>query len=119
MARSEIYKEIDSVYAALDWKVLVESSSEISYKNIFNLSATFQSDFKELLVQQYLFEKSFSEFEESLKRILMRTFWARCEYEIIVSSWPSREESEKKIDVFSQIEANWNIFVDYIWRHRI
>lgn len=119
MTREELIKEIGSVYSALEWKVLVNDSSKIVFKNLFQISTRFESDFKDLLSQQYTRNLSFTEFESYLRSILMRTFWARCEYEITVSSWPNKEESEEKIDVFSQIEANWNIFVDYAWRHRI
>lgn len=34
-------------------------------------------------------------------------FWARCEYEVILSSWPPRENGhEHKMDVYEQIHMN-------------
>jgi hypothetical protein len=54
--------------------------------------------------------------EERLKRLCMYYFWAKCEYEVIVSSWPPREKSEKKIDIYAQLEANWPIFKDLVFR---
>ena len=34
-------------------------------------------------------------------------FWARCEYEVILSSWPSRENGHRhKMDVYEQIHMN-------------
>lgn len=34
-------------------------------------------------------------------------FWARCEYEVILSSWPPRENGRKhKMDVYEQIHMN-------------
>lgn len=32
-------------------------------------------------------------------------FWSRCQYEIIISSWPT-QDTQKKIDVFDQIMMN-------------
>lgn len=44
-------------------------------------------------------------------------WWARCEYEIILSSWP-RGKCKEKWDIFKQIEMNidiiTNIFADAI-----
>ena len=37
----------------------------------------------------------------------MYQFWARCEYEVILSSWPSRENGYRhKMDVYEQIHMN-------------
>lgn len=34
-------------------------------------------------------------------------FWARCQYEVILSSWPPRENGRKhKMDVYEQIHMN-------------
>lgn len=54
--------------------------------------------------------------EERLKRMCMYYFWAKCEYEVIVSSWPYREGSDRKIDIYAQLEANWPIFKDLVFR---
>lgn len=44
-------------------------------------------------------------------------WWARCEYEIIVSGWPNITNS-KKIDVYDQIELNIDaittLFIEYV-----
>lgn len=48
------------------------------------------------------------EYEDIKKFILAKghyQYWARCEYEIIISDWPNQRH-EVKIDVFDQIEAN-------------
>ncbi len=54
--------------------------------------------------------------EERLKRLCMYYFWAKCEYEVIVSSWPYREGSDRKIDIYAQLEANWPVFKDLVFR---
>jgi hypothetical protein len=37
-------------------------------------------------------------------------YWARCEYEVIVSQWPPTDKSYK-LDVWEQIEANLDLIV--------
>jgi hypothetical protein len=84
---------------------------------------------------------------EVVKHILMYHYWSRCEWEIIVTDWPtniSLEEldrlnaevekykkdynrmpymltinlaTEEKIDVYSQILLNWDIFINYLWEN--
>lgn len=56
------------------------------------------------------------EFEEELGRILRYCFWSKCEYELQLFPWPSSEKDRGfKIDVWNQIEANWQRFADYVW----
>lgn len=56
------------------------------------------------------------EFEEELGRILRYCFWSKCEYELQLFPWPSSDkDSGFKIDVWNQIEANWQRFADYVW----
>lgn len=50
-----------------------------------------------------------------LKSRLMRQYWSRCEYEMIISPWPriSRDE-EIKIDIWTQLEPNLDVITDYV-----
>ena len=49
----------------------------------------------------------------------MYYYWSKCEWEIILSAWPSRKDfNEEKIDVFDQINLNWDRFADYVWENR-
>lgn len=47
--------------------------------------------------------------DEEIKNFVIKEarymFWARCEWEIIISDWPSQQTSSK-IDVYYQIESN-------------
>lgn len=90
------------------------------------------------LIYQYEIEedkpKTFDEFKEFVKKKSMRKWWARCEYEIILSPWPYisspserydkirendveawKEHWKKhlqeceKIDVFYQVEMNLDV----------
>lgn len=51
-----------------------------------------------------------------LRGIMMYYFWSKCEWETVVSTWPSNKGSAK-IDVFTQVRMNWDNFLDYIKAH--
>ena len=54
-------------------------------------------------------------FKEELRKSLMHYFWAKCEYEIIISAWPPNENAkDEKVDIYSQIMLNYDAFCDYI-----
>ncbi len=75
-------------------------------------------------------------FAKRLETVLRYYFWSRCECEIVLTDWPTsitHKELEKlvsepvtyrhsveldiskKIDMFEQVQNNWNIFIDYVW----
>ena len=57
------------------------------------------------------------EVSELLQRFAQWQFWSRCEYEIVLYSWPTgKDEKGHKIDVFDQLKANWERFVDYVYQ---
>lgn len=53
-------------------------------------------------------------FKQKVKGRLMSYFWGRCEYEILISNWVGGEKKERKIDIYDQIEINFDIFYEYI-----
>ena len=58
-------------------------------------------------------------FLENVRRSLMYYYWSKCEWEIILSLWPPRENQQAmKIDVYDQIMLNWPIFSEYVWVNR-
>ena len=61
--------------------------------------------------------KDKNEFKGLLEKELIYYFWCKFEYEITISSSPYNKENEEKIDIYSQIMNNYEIFVDYIWRN--
>ena len=96
--------------------------------------------FNEKTLKKCSFEDKFKQdvFAVQFRNWLMSYFWSRCEYEIVLTSWPpyitaeqykeikeSTEEvkyrktidleSAKKIDVFAQIVNNWEPFINYVW----
>lgn len=63
-------------------------------------------------------KKDKDNFVKQLRQDLMYYFWSKCEWEIVLTSWPERKDfKDKKIDVFEQIELNWDRFVDYVWNN--
>lgn len=45
--------------------------------------------------------------QDWVERELMHQFWARCEYEMLVLSWPPRDKDKPvKVDVYQQTKPN-------------
>ena len=129
----------------LEWNVYRENwnNKEIEVFNIFNHSR-FYEDVKTALKK---FDDK-EEFAEEIKKSLMWCYWCKSEYEIVITTWApyitmseldrlnkerektlseySREpyrlhvnpEVGEKVDIFSQVAMNYNIFIDYLWSHK-
>lgn len=101
----------------LEWNVYIEdfNGKKIKTYNIFD-HPTFLGELKKIS------GLSKEEFLDKLERNLMYYFWSKCEWEIVLSSWPQRYENskfqDKKIDVYSQVMINWEVFSEYVWEHR-
>lgn len=64
--------------------------------------------------------KDRDEFAEQLRRDLFYYFWAKSEYEILISAWCGcRDSKELKVDIYTQVMNNFNIFCDYVWNSKI
>lgn len=105
---------------------------KVEIKNLFNMGITFNKDF-EVLRKQVLKGDiaTKEEFAEKLNSIIQYTYWARREYEIAISDlcWTYSDATDEmklrwykqycktavKVDIYSQIKMNWDIFVDYVW----
>lgn len=129
----------------LEWNVYVHDFNEKEIKtfNIFR-HGRFLEDVKKSLKECATKE----EFEERLKGHLFYYYNSKCEWEVVITSWTPHittseldrlnAEREKalreynrepyslyvnpdvaeKIDVYSQVMLNWNIFIDYLWSHK-
>lgn len=51
---------------------------------------------------------TFDEIKNFINKESKYQFWSRCEYEVLISSWPSSDKQEK-IDVYDQIKNNLDI----------
>lgn len=111
------------------------NSDEIKVYNIFKHGRFFE-DVKESLKRC----KNKEDFKERIKRHLFYYFGSKCEWEVIITSWPpyiSKEEvnnlckraddgesryrtavnleTARKIDIREQVMLNFDVFVDYVW----
>lgn len=58
-----------------------------------------------------------TQFVDEVKAALMYYFWSKAEWEVIISPWcGSRENKERKIDVYWQVMNNFDQFIDYIMK---
>ena len=67
----------------------------------------------EYAVERKTEPKTTEEFKEFVVRWGRYQFWARCEYEIVLTDWPILK-TQKKIDVFEQIKMNLDLIVELV-----
>lgn len=131
-------------YKDMCWNVYVnDMNRRITVFNIFRHISFYRS-----VVDDLKKSNTKEEFSEPLRRSLFYYFGSKCEWEVVITDWPShiktteldrlneeREEKkefygrdpyslcvnlepEKKVDVYWQIYNNWDIFLDYVWSHK-
>lgn len=87
---------------------------EITTFNIFN-----HGRFNEDVQKNLKMTKDKNEFARKLKYDLMYYFWCKAEYEVIVSPWCDSINTESvKVDIYTQVMNNFDIFVDYVWSNK-
>ena len=100
----------------LEWNVYIGNINKrmITTFNVFEHYSFYKDLKKEIKIYGNI-----EEFADRLRRIVMYYFWSKCEYEIILTCWPSWDKfKEEKIDVYSQLDLNWDKFVNYIWDNK-
>lgn len=101
----------------IEWNVYNENFNqrEMEMFNIFNHSG-FYAD----CVKNVKKNKNKDDFIKRLDLDLKYYFWSRCEYEIVLTAWidPKNNFKQEKIDVYDQVRLNWDVFTDYVWRHK-
>lgn len=60
--------------------------------------------------------KSKDEFAKALRSHLFYYFGSKCEWEVLISPWIG-DGKTVKVDVYSQVMLNFDVFVDYVWTH--
>lgn len=109
----------------LEWNVFAEdiNANQIKIINIFkNGSYTFIQDllkhakeYKKMIKCGVSIEEANTKFEEEVMASLMHSYWCRCEWEIIISSWPPTPKiPEVKVDIYTQIRMNKDKFIKYL-----
>lgn len=131
------------------------STREIEKINIFKLNWVFNTriakvykDLKKKAKKEGKSEEElFEEFKEGVKTALMVCYWGKCEYEVVVTNWPTRVdgdeidrlaeekasriekwgkfygtsvklENSRHIDIYEQVQMNWEQFIEYLWANR-
>lgn len=131
----------------LEWYVIVEdiNARTIEAVNLFEYNWVAKNSLIKIAKDKTITD--IETFAEKVDRALMHEYWSRCEYEVVVTSWPpyisnqeldrlikKREEDiadygkcyrltskldiGEKIDVYAQIKLNWDVFIDYLWNNR-
>lgn len=129
-------------YEKMRWIVYCNSvnNKEIKEHNIFDHSGFYDGVVKKLKKCE-----TKEEFAEELRRELFYYYGSKCEWEVVITDWPTRIDSDelkrlnaereemkqkynrepyslcvepkvaKKVDVYSQVRNNWDVFLDYVW----
>ena len=101
----------------LVWNVWVLNFNErrIETHNVFDHGG-FLKDCKKAAAK---FAKDPDGFAEEVRRSLMYWYWSKCEWELILSSWPPSERvPEIKVDVYAQVMINKDVFFPWLWERR-
>lgn len=127
----------------LSWKVFKEDANckDVVIYDIFE-NGRWQEEIAELMHTS----KDKQDFAEKFRSKLMYQYWSRCEYEIVLTSWPPYVETNeverlsqelakrelefgrpyhqnvnlrvaRKIDIFDQLLLNWDQFITYVWEN--
>lgn len=115
------------------------NTKKIEVFNIFD-HISFLESVKKILKQT----QNKKEFSENIREELLYYFWSKYEYEVIITSFPvyiNQKELNKinsdnnsnsnnktkisiepdvgiKVNIYSQVMNNFDIFVDYIWNNK-
>lgn len=101
----------------LEWNVFWEDPNKrkIVVRDIFQHAGFWNS----CLVIKKKYSNDKETFGEKLRWALQGYFWCRCEYELVMSDWPPSEGFDgRKVDIFEQIDINWDRFLDYVWNNK-
>lgn len=128
----------------LSWNVFFE---DFNSKQIVNRDIFKGGKLEEFCVNLKKSTLTKQQFAEELRKELMYHYWARSEYEIVLTSWPPyiktedvyelvrdiQEQKEqynttpvrvcvnptvaRKVDIYEQIQMNWDVFVDYVYNN--
>ena len=99
----------------LEWNVFVHDINKRQMKifNVFN-HGRYRKEIIELLNCRY--DYTLEEFKEKVKASTMYYYWCKCEWEILIAPWVGDFDKDSiKIDVYKQLEINWNHYIKYLW----
>lgn len=95
------------------------NSGEIVTYNIFDHGGFFT--YCKKAYSEYKDDKE--AFSERIRVDLSYCFRYKSEYEVIISHWPPSEKyndrfKDRKVDIYTQVMLNWDIFIEYLWNNR-
>ena len=99
----------------LEWNVFVHDINKMQMK-IFNVFTheIYRQEIIKLL--NHRDDYTLEEFKEKVKSSTMYYYWCKCEWEILIAPWVGDFDKESvKIDVYKQLEMNWNHYIKYLW----
>ena len=99
----------------LEWNVFVHDINKRQMKifNVFN-HKIYKQEIVELL--NHRDDYTLEEFKEKVESSTMYYYWCKCEWEILIAPWVGDFDKESvKIDVYKQLEMNWNHYIKYLW----
>lgn len=117
---SNEYKEWLKDKYSLHWYVYQKKfnlSKETSEENVIIRDVFDNWKFYEFAVELKDKQNSltFDEFSKELQSEARYRFWSKFEYETEICGYGEERGRSKKIDVFDQLNLNWDVFVKYVW----
>ena len=99
----------------MEWYAYYHDSNagKIRPLNVFDHGG-FRHDVEEILQKKDLDRDAFS---KEIRSSMMYYFWSKCEYEVIIKEWVG-VPAQLHVDIFQQVDMNWNHFIDYLWSLR-
>lgn len=101
-----------------EWYVYCENSNAktIEKFNVFH-SYRFMDCCKKAFKK---YSKDIDKLKKEIESSALYSFWSKCEYEIVLTSWISSNKDFKdvRIDVYEQLMLNWNAFIQYTLDHK-
>lgn len=99
----------------LEWNVFIYDiyNQQIEAFNVFYYERYRQEIIKILNHQR---DFSLEEFKEKVKSSTMYYYWCKYEWEILIAPLIGDFYKESiKIDVYKQLEMNWDHYIKYLW----
>lgn len=100
----------------LYWNVFMYNSTtkKIVVENVFNHS-NYKKDIEELI---HNCTDNVYAFSEKVRSVSVYYFWSKCEYETVIYPWVGDDKCKRKVDVFWQLEMNWENFIEYLLKFK-
>lgn len=99
----------------LEWNVFVHDINKRQMKvfNVFDHVRYKQAIIKLL---NHRDDYTLEGFKEKVKTLTMYCYWCKCEWEILIAPLIGDFDKESvKIDVYMQLNMNWDHYIKYLW----